>query len=157
MRQGGTHPNHGCGRRLVCCIHTHQGMEGCVTIWLLLLPLLAADLQQHLFSGIGREMTPTFLGGDLDFDSTARQWWDKMDAAITERQANPKGHQVGPCTRGCGTGFEGGVNPGGRAAGRTQAVRVGWVLGGRAAGSTQQALGELLMHRAGRPACKTGI
>lgn len=50
-------------------------------------------MQQHLFSGIGREMTPTFLGGDLDFDSTARHWWDKMDAAMAERQANPKGQQ----------------------------------------------------------------
>lgn len=52
-------------------------------------------LQQHLFEGIGREMTPTFLGGDLDFDSTARHWWDKMDAAIAERTAHPKGQQVG--------------------------------------------------------------
>lgn len=39
-------------------------------------------------------MTPTFLGGDLDFDSTARHWWDKMDAAIAERHAHPKGQQV---------------------------------------------------------------
>lgn len=50
--------------------------------------------QQHLFSGIGREMTPNFLGGDLDFDAVARTWWDKMDAAITQRAAHPQGPQV---------------------------------------------------------------
>jgi hypothetical protein len=62
---------------------------------LAVLPLFV--LQQHLFSGIGRDMTPTFLGGDLDFDSTARHWWDKMDAAIAERHAHPKGPQVSHC------------------------------------------------------------
>jgi len=51
-------------------------------------------LQQHLFSALGRELTPTFLGGDLDFDAVSHHWYDKMDAAIAERQAHPKGHQV---------------------------------------------------------------
>lgn len=51
-------------------------------------------LQQHLFSALGREMTPTFLGGDLNFDAVSHNWYEKMDAAIAERQAHPKGHQV---------------------------------------------------------------
>lgn len=50
--------------------------------------------QQHLFSAIGRDMTPSFLGGTLDFESVSRTWWDKMDAAMAERQAHPKGVQV---------------------------------------------------------------
>jgi hypothetical protein len=47
-------------------------------------------------------MTPTFLGGDLDFDSVSRHWWDRMDAAIADRQAHAKGPQV--CLGGGGGG-----------------------------------------------------
>lgn len=53
-----------------------------------------ALVQEHLFKAIGRDKTPTFLGGDLNFDAVARVEWDKMDAAISERQAHPKGQQV---------------------------------------------------------------
>eukprot|EP00882_Tetradesmus_deserticola_P020577 GHRQ01022231.1.p1 GENE.GHRQ01022231.1~~GHRQ01022231.1.p1 ORF type:complete len:349 (+),score=122.38 GHRQ01022231.1:377-1423(+) len=49
--------------------------------------------QAALLDAFGPELMPTFLGGQLDYEAVRQQWLDKMDAAITQRQQQPRGKQ----------------------------------------------------------------
>eukprot|EP00882_Tetradesmus_deserticola_P017603 GHRQ01018859.1.p1 GENE.GHRQ01018859.1~~GHRQ01018859.1.p1 ORF type:complete len:410 (+),score=121.45 GHRQ01018859.1:377-1606(+) len=49
--------------------------------------------QAALLDAFGPELMPTFLGGQLDYEAVRQQWLDKMDAAIAQRQQQPRGKQ----------------------------------------------------------------
>lgn len=91
-----------------CChaIYIANGGAAFSAIWRLVAPFIdkgtrdkvhvigsGKAMQQVLSDALGKDLVPSFLGGQLDYDSARREWLAKMDQVIAERQHSSR-HQV---------------------------------------------------------------
>ncbi|WIA15339.1 hypothetical protein OEZ85_002004 [Tetradesmus obliquus] len=91
-----------------CCHAIYIANAGAAfsAVWKLLAPFVdkgtrdkvhvlggARASQAALLDAFGAHTLPTFLGGQMDYETVRQQWLDKMDAAIAQRQQHPRGKQ----------------------------------------------------------------
>lgn len=88
-----------------CChaIYIANGGAAFSAIWRLVSPFIdkgtrdkvkvigsGKAMQQVLFEAFGKELVPSFLGGQLDYDAVRDEWLAKMDRVIADRQHDPQ-------------------------------------------------------------------